>query len=214
MNNKDSHADPPVRVRSNDIGEAFLNAAIKERVCSCDIETSGLDWRSNALQLIQLCTPRHPVEIVQLQGCERPPERLLRLIEDAAVQKVFHHAMFDLRFMCFRWDCVAANIACTKIASKLLSPTRDNHSLQSLLQEHLDVHIDKELQKSDWGQKKLTPNQVAYAAHDVLHLMELLDTLERRLEVAGRLDLAKACYDHIPTRVQLDIGGFPDIFTY
>ena len=62
----------------------------------------------------------------------------------------------------------------------------------------------------------MTPEQIAYAASDVLHLHALWGKLEALLVREGRLELAQACYDFMPARTRLDLLGYeePDIFAH
>jgi len=128
---------------------------------------------------------------------------------------VFHHAMFDLRFMSYGWKVSSKNVACTKIAAKLLDFQNINkHGLRDLLGAHLNVFIEKKEQLSNWFSESLSQDQLSYAAQDVLYLLPLLKSLELQLEEKGILQLAHACFDHIPARVQLDILGYQDIYGY
>lgn len=67
-----------------------------------DVETSGLDWRHDRLATCQVFAPEVGPCVISMNG--EKPVRLLRLLEDPAVEKVFHHAPFDLRFMVRCWD--------------------------------------------------------------------------------------------------------------
>ena len=123
--------------------------------------------------------------------------------------------MFDLRFLCYHWRVEAQNIACTKIASKLLDPERtEGHTLASLVKRHFDVTMDKSSRKSDWLTWGLSPEQLLYAGNDVRYLPDLLNVLLCELDKKNRRDLVLRCFAHIPTRVQLDIDGFKDIYAY
>src|SRR5260370_6089283 len=102
------------------------------------------------------------------------------------------------------------NIACTKIASKLLNKTSPEHSLKHLVHSYLNVNLNKRGRRSNWLKATLTERQVAYASEDMAHLIELIDVLEAELQEQELLSLARACFDHIPNRVQLDIRGYPD----
>jgi ribonuclease D len=50
----------------------------------------------------------------------------------------------------------------------------------------------------------------------VLHLHALRERLDAMLGREGRLDLAQACFDFLPTRVRLDLQGWEaeDIFAH
>lgn len=200
-------------VREGDLPSESLTMIHNAGVVAWDIETSGLDWRTERIATCQLYSPGGIVELVKVGA--RPPENLSSLLTDAAVTKIFHHAMFDLRFMHHNWRVTPSNIACTKIASKLLASRGEHaHNLKVLIERYLGVVLDKTEQRSDWLSARLTDGQLLYAASDVLYLISLLKTLEEALRQRDLLDLAKACYQHIPTRVRLDVLGYEDIYTY
>jgi ribonuclease D len=180
-----------------------------------DVETTGLDWHHDQLATCQLFADRVGVSIVSVAG--RTPLRLVALLENPAVVKVFHHAPFDLRFMVRAWDARPASIQCTKVASKLLQPSapRDAHTLQHLVLRHLGVRLEKgRVRTSDWSARELTPQQIAYAAGDVLHLLPLLDSLQAALRRAGLGELYDDCCSFLPALACLETGGYPDVFAY
>jgi ribonuclease D len=143
------------------------------------------------------------------------PERLVSLLENPRIMKIFHHAMFDLRFLHYRWRLIPANTACTKIASKLLTPERpEGHSLASLTQQYLGVTLNKTWRTSDWLSSNLAPAQLEYAGNDVVYLSSLLQSLMSTLKGRGLDDLARRCFAHIPAQVQLDVRGYKDVFGY
>jgi ribonuclease D len=197
-----------------DIDDTLFDALYSSGQVACDIETSGLDPRRDCIGTVQLYSPNVGDVIVQV-GDSRP-ERLCRLIEYVGTRKIFHHAMFDLRFMVAHWGVVPANIACTKIASKLVKRHVDNrqHSLQSILMDRLGVAISKDQRLSDWTAAELTPEQIRYAAADVEYLIPLLADLEEDLRSGGLMKLFGECLSFIPARVQLDLGDWPDVFAY
>ena len=105
---------------------------------------------------------------------------------------------------------------CTKIAAKLVRTDTDRHGLKDLCRDLLGVELSKQQQTSDWGAADLSPEQLAYAASDVLHLHALWARLEALLVRENRLALAQACFDFLPARGQLDVLGWdaPDIFAH
>ena len=77
--------------------------------------------------------------------------------------------------------------------------------------ELLGVDLSKAQQSSDWGAAKLSQEQLAYAASDVLHLHALRDRLDQMLEREDRAALAKACFEFLPWRARLDLAGWEDV---
>lgn len=213
-----SHEQPtqvaPLPFFDIDVPKAFVAAAREHQAVAWDIETSGLDWKSERIGLCQLLVKEHGLSIVKIKKNRRPPN-LAAILRDASIQKVFHHAMFDLRFLCYHWDITAENIACTKIASKLLDPEKTKgHTLTALVERYLGVTLDKGSRKSDWLTWGLSPDQLKYAGDDVKYLPDLLDILLKELEKKNRRNLAMRCFAHIPTQVQLEIQGFKDLYAY
>ncbi|MGH7010111.1 MAG: ribonuclease D, partial [Caulobacteraceae bacterium] len=99
---------------------------------------------------------------------------------------------------------------CTNIASKLARTYTDRHGLKDLVKEVLGVDLSKTQQSSDWGAAKLSPEQLAYAASDVLSLHALRIRLDEMLKREGRMELAQACFDFLPHRARLDAAGWAD----
>jgi ribonuclease D len=83
--------------------------------------------------------------------------------------------------------------------------------LKDVTRELLGVDMSKAQQSSDWGAKTLSPEQLAYAASDVLHLHALREKLDIMLEREGRMELAQECFGFLPTRARLDVAGWEDI---
>jgi ribonuclease D len=64
-------------------------------------------------------------------------------------------------------------------------------SYESLLVELLGIRLSKSASFTRWDARPLSPEQLAYAREDVVHLLELSSALERRLAALGRLDWAR-----------------------
>src|SRR2546423_3744292 len=128
-----------VRKYTGDLSCSKAQSARRAGVVGWDIETSGLDWRKDKIATCQIFIPNLDVDLIQLGTAMETPPNLKSLLSDPTVMKVFHHAMFDLRFMAAKWGAEARNVVCTKIASKLLEPLEDDHSLKHVLQKHLQV---------------------------------------------------------------------------
>jgi ribonuclease D len=181
-----------------------------------DTETLGLNPNRDRLCVVQLSRGDGTAEVVQIRRDGPRPERLLRLFAEPTVTKIFHFARFDLAMLFKTYGVMPAPVYCTKIASKLVRTYTDRHGLKDLVRELLGIDLSKQQQSSDWGADSLSEAQVAYAASDVLHLHALRDKLDAILIREKRLDLAKACFDFLPTRARLDLGGWgeDDIFAH
>ena len=77
-------------------------------------------------------------------------------------------------------------VFCTKIASRLTRTYTDRHGLKDICFELLGVGLSKAQQSSDWAAETLSPEQLEYAASDVLYLHRLRDVLAARLAREGQ----------------------------
>ena len=182
-----------------------------------DSETMGLRPGRDRLCLVQLSAGDGDAHLVQFR---RPKDNALpdysapnlrRLLSNQAVTKIFHFGRFDLAVLQHYMGVQCTPIYCTKIASKLVRTYTDRHGLKDICRELLGVELQKEQQSSDWGAEVLSDAQCAYAAADVLHLHRLRAVLDQRLAREGRLAIAQACFDFLPTRAALDLEGWSDV---
>jgi ribonuclease D len=186
-----------------------------------DTETMGLDPRRDRLCLIQLSAGDGQAHLVQLipeslggRGYDCP--NLKAMLADRNRLKLMHFARFDVAMLWHALGIEASPVVCTKIAAKLVRTFTERHGLRDLCRELLGVDISKQQQTSDWGAPELSPEQLAYAASDVLHLHALWARLEALLLRENRRDLAQSCFDFLPARCKLDLLGYvePDIFAH
>ncbi len=186
-----------------------------------DTEAMGLNPHRDRLCLVQLSAGDGTAHLVQVaphrlggRGADCP--NLRALLADPACIKLMHFARFDVALLQHTLDITVAPVRCTKIAAKLVRTFTDRHGLRELCRELLGVEISKQQQTSDWGAAELTPEQLAYAASDVLHLHALWSRLEALLVREERLATAEACFAFIPARCRLDLLGYdaPDIFSH
>ena len=180
-------------------------------VVAIDSETMGLNPIRDRLCVVQLSSGDGNAHLVQIERGQTEAPNLTRLLSDPNTLKLFHFARFDVAAMLNAFGVVTAPVYCTKIASKLVRTYTDRHGLKVLLQEILNVDVSKQQQSSDWGAAELTEAQIAYAASDVLYLHGLKDRLDDMLRREDRSELAQSCFDFLPTRAKLDLGGWPDI---
>ncbi len=191
------------------------------RVVAVDTETMGLNPHRDRLCLVQLSSGDGSAHLVQmtptrLGGDGYAAPNLARLMADPAVTKLMHFARFDVAVLQQALGITVAPVKCTKIAAKLVRTFTDRHGLRDLCRELVGVEISKQQQTSDWGAPELTPEQLTYAASDVLYLHGLWAKLEALLVREERLALAQACFDFLPARCRLDLLGYevPDIFAH
>ena len=179
-------------------------------VVAIDTETMGLDPRRDRLCLVQLSSGDGHAHLVQIARGQTSAPNLMRLLTDPAALKLFHFGRFDIAALHQALGVLTAPVWCTKIAAKLVRTFTDRHGLKYLLQEMVGVDVSKQQQTSDWGSLTLSDAQKEYAASDVLYLHRLKDALQACLIREDRLDLALRCFDHLPTRAELDLLGWEE----
>ena len=181
-----------------------------------DTETMGLDPRRDRLCVVQMSNGDGSADVVQVPKGHRDAPNLKALLANPNIVKIFHFARFDIAALYHAFGVMPQPVYCTKIASRLSRTYTDRHGLKDLVREVLNIDLSKQQQSSDWGADGLSEAQLAYAASDVLHLHALREKLDPMLAREGRTELAKACFEFLPTRAKLDLGGWEaeDIFAH
>jgi ribonuclease D len=182
-----------------------------------DTETMGLITARDRLCVVQIADGSGDEHLVRFNpGSSYAAPNLKAVLADPSRVKLYHFARFDLAAIEHYLGVLAAPVFCTKIASKLVRTYTDRHGLKNLVEELLGQSISKQQQSSDWGGPVISEAQRDYAASDVRYLHALRAELTARLEREGRMELAQACFDFLPTRARLDLAGWAenDIFSH
>ena len=184
-------------------------------IIALDSETMGLNPKRDKLCLVQISNGNEVCHLVKIDLSTEKPLNLIKILKNNKIQKIFHYARFDVAVFKYNFKINIKNIYCTKIASKLVRTYTDKHGYKDLCSELLGKSISKTEQSSDWG-GDLSIEQQKYAATDVLYLHKLKDKLDMMLFREKRSKLAKACFDFIQYRTDLDINGWSeqDIFKH
>ena len=187
-----------------------LPASFKaSNIIALDSETMGLNPKRDKLCLVQISNGDEVCHLVKIDLSTEKPHNLIKILKNYKIQKIFHYARFDVAVFKYNFKINIKNIYCTKIASKLVRTYTDKHGYKDLCSELLGKSISKTEQSSDWG-GELSKEQQKYAATDVLYLHKIKNKLDLKLLREKRSKLAKACFDFIPYRTDLDISGWSD----
>ena len=191
-------------------GDLPADALANASSVAIDSETMGLRLGRDPLCVVQLSDGGGDAHVVQLDRTTYDAPNLKRLLADPAVTKIFHYGRFDIAMFWLHLGVVTAPVYCTKIASKLARTYTDRHGLKDVSRELLSIEMSKAQQSSDWGALRLSDDQIAYAASDVLHLHALRARLDEMLVRERRDHLARACFEFLPHRALLDVAGWED----
>jgi len=198
---------------ANHLHEGDIPAGLFAGVASVaiDSETMGLSLQRDPLCLVQISAGDGDAHVVRLNRPAYDCPNLKALLVDPAVLKIFHFGRFDIAMFERHLGITTTPVWCTKIASRLARTYTDRHGLKDVCKELLGVDLSKAQQSSDWGAATLSPEQLAYAASDVLYLHGLKARLQAMLDREGRAALAQACFDFLPQRARLDLAGWEEV---
>ena len=121
-----------------------------------------------------------PLKIEHLQP-------FLDLLFNPEILKLVHAGRQDLELFYDLTGKVPTPIFDTQIAATLLG-FADQIGYASLVEKILGIQLDKSHARTDWAQRPLSQNQLAYAADDVVYLMQLYPEILDRLHELGRED--------------------------
>jgi ribonuclease D len=175
--------DSPAGIRS-------AIAHCQQQVCLwLDTEVADCFTRQPRLSLIQVATIS---DVLVLDVLDRPKlvaEFIAAVMVPANIEKVFHNASFDLRFL---GGTTAANVTCTyKLAKKVpvaLLPVA-NYQLKTLAEHFVaGAEVDKSEQVSDWSLRPLRPEQLHYAQMDAVYLAKVHQGLLHLIEQTPQIE--------------------------
>jgi len=167
--------------------ERFLDKLVGVARLALDTEGASFHRFVDRIYLLQLTAPSQSAIIDPL--AVGPLRGLGTLLEDRAVEVVFHDADYDLRLLHQDYGWRVTNIFDTRIAAQLLGHRA--FGLAALLERYFSVRLDKKHQRADWSMRPLTPGMLDYAAQDTRYLLELRDRLATELQAKGRWSWAE-----------------------
>jgi ribonuclease D len=181
--------------------QALADGARDAGRLALDTEFMGEGRYRTLLCLIQLAIPASSPERESEDAGERIlvvdplPEdfdgsALAEVLADPAIQIVVHAGRQDIALVRRRFDTEVRNVFDTQVAAGFAGLGAQS-SYDSLLAEVLGLRVAKTASFTRWNARPLSPEQLAYAREDVVHLLELASELERRLDELGRLQWAR-----------------------
>lgn len=178
---------------SDDAVGRFLEGIRGTPLLALDTEGASFHRYIDRIYLLQLSTRDVHAIIDPLPIAH--PAALGALLEDPAVEVVFHDADYDLRLLHQDYGWHVRRIFDTRIASQLLGVKA--FGLAALLEQHFGVKLDKKHQRADWSMRPLTKGMLDYAAQDTLHLLQLRDLLKDQLERKERWSWAQEEFERL-----------------
>ena len=173
----------PVLIESSSDMDAILDNIVNQSIIAVDTEFQRETTYFPVLALVQIATDSDVICIDPLAFDARPALKKILLNEN--ITKVFHACSQDMEVLYYYLGKNPNNIYDTQIANAFLT---DHHQIgyASLVENELDIQLDKSQTRTNWLQRPLTNKQIQYAGDDVLYLYQLLDILDNKLQQAGR----------------------------
>jgi DNA polymerase-1 len=143
-------------------------------VCGADCETTGLDPHKDKVTLMQI--GNSAIQYV-IDTRKVNIEPLRPFLESRTIKKVFHNAKFDYKMIKGTFGIDVEALRDTMIAEKILNVGRKpyGYGLDDCLKNHLEIEMDKSLQKSFIGHVgDYSREQIDYAGKDVEYIVDLV----------------------------------------
>jgi ribonuclease D len=112
-------------------------------------------------------------------------KKVWQLIFNPKRLKIVHSARQDLEILFLIKNQIPENIFDTQIGAALLGYP-PQVGIKQLLKDELNIVISKTETRSDWGKRPLDLKQIEYALEDVNHLLNLHNSLEKKLKEKER----------------------------
>jgi ribonuclease D len=159
-----------------------------------DTEFMGEGRYRTLLCLVQLAVPDHTtglrIELIDPLQEHLDGAPLAGVLGDPEVELVVHAGRQDIALLRRRFKTPVSNVFDTQLAAGFAGMAAQT-SYETLLAELLGVRLAKSASFTRWDVRPLSPEQLAYAREDVVHLLELASELQRRLAASGRLQWAR-----------------------
>ena len=158
-----------------------------------DTESNSFYAYHERLCVLQISTPDADYVIDPLPIDDLSP--LAEVFANPGIEKIFHAAQEDIRLIKKTLACPVENIFDTMVAARIAG--WKEVGLAACLKNHFHVILNKKLQRSDWGRRPLSSEQIQYAAKDTHYLVRLREHLHQELLRLGRLEEAIEQFSHI-----------------
>jgi len=147
----------------------------------------ALDTESNSFHVYR-------ERVCLLQISTRAADMLGAVLCDGR-ETVLHGADYDVRCLKREYGWRFPRLFDTMAAARRLG--RPGLGLSALVEQHFGARLSKSFQRSDWGRRPLTREQIAYAALDTHFLLPLHELLARELAERGALEAARGEFGRI-----------------
>jgi ribonuclease D len=171
----------------------LASAARESGRLGIDTEFMGEGRYQPLLCLVQVAVQRGGelvVAVIDPLDDSVDPSPLAEALADPGVELILHAARQDVALLKRTWRTEVRNIFDTQLAAGFAG-LRAQLGYEALISELLGVRLRKSASFTRWDARPLSDEQIAYAREDVLHLLQVADALQKRLDAQDRLDWAR-----------------------
>ncbi len=184
-------AKPPLLVADPEALGRLAEALRSEAVVALDTESNSFHAYRERVCLLQIST--HEQDFV-VDPLSVDPSPLGEVLCDGRLT-VLHGADYDVRCLKREYGWRLPGLFDTMAAARRLGAP--GLGLSALVEAHFGVRLSKSHQRSDWGRRPLTSDQLAYASLDTHFLLPLHERLAADLAARGVAEAAKDEFERI-----------------
>ena len=173
----------PNVLETEDLINNFVSMISSTNTIGLDTEFVRIRTYYPKLCLVQISSNLGTGCIDCLQGNNL--KKVWQLIFNPKRLKIVHSARQDLEILFLIKNQIPENIFDTQIGAALLGYP-PQVGIKQLLKDELNIAISKTETRSDWSKRPLDLKQIEYALEDVNHLLNLHNSLEKKLKEKER----------------------------
>jgi ribonuclease D len=177
---------------SEDIAEIAAAARESGRL-GIDTEFMGEGRYQALLCLVQVAVQRGGeliVAVIDPLDDDVDVTPLAEVLADPEIELILHAARQDVALLKRTWSTEVRGVFDTQLAAGFAG-LRAQLGYEALISELLGVRLRKSASFTRWDARPLSDEQIDYAREDVLHLLQVADALQGRLDAHGRLGWAR-----------------------
>ncbi|MFP4456227.1 MAG: DNA polymerase [Clostridia bacterium] len=179
----------------------------KLNVIGLDIETTGLDPYFSDVRLIQISPSEDLTYVLDMKKI-KSLESLKHVFSAEKPVKVIHNAVFEQKFLKYKYDLKFGNIFDTMLANKLIyNGIYKSNSLQEVVKDQLGLFLDKDMQTSSWQDSDLSRMQLDYASKDSAILLPLREKQIEKIIEYKLVEVAKLEFDCTKAVTEIEHNG-------
>jgi DNA polymerase I-like protein with 3'-5' exonuclease and polymerase domains len=181
---------------------------ILPNIIALDSETTGLMARHEDIFCIQIGTGEN-CYLIKMYDNDYTFNDLIPYLEGKTL--IFHNALFDLGFF-YKYNFFPENIRDTYLASRILNNNNienKKNDFGAVMEREIGVKYDKTEQKNIATVKLSQPTTIEYSFNDVDRLIDLHDTLEKKLIDRGQEETYMLHCRYIRALAYMEQCGMP-----